>query len=56
MAAYRLYYMCMLMDAPGALPASKEESDALFEEAEFCSHWNAVIALDGVGALQDGAR
>lgn len=52
--AYRLYYMCMLMDAPAALPVTKEESDALFENAEFCSHWNSVLALDGIGALQDG--
>ena len=52
--AYRLYYMCMLMDAPDVLPVSKEESDTLFENAEFCSHWNAVLALDGIGALQDG--
>lgn len=52
-AAYRQYHLCLIMDAPDELPESKEETEILFEEARYCSYWNAVLALDNIGALQE---
>jgi len=55
-AAYRLYHLCTLLDPPEEVPLTKEEADILFDQADFCSHWNSVLALDAIGALQDSDR
>ena len=51
-AAYNQYYMCTLMDAPYALPVSKEDIDEVFAMHDYCSRWASVLALDQVGALR----
>lgn len=51
--AYQLYQLCMIMYAPLEEPLSKDVADALFEHANYCSYWNAVLALDEIGALRD---
>jgi hypothetical protein len=51
--AYYLYQLCMIIDAPLEEPLTKDVADELFASASYCSHWNAVLALDEIGALQD---
>lgn len=51
--AYHIYQLCQIMDAPAEQPISKEVADEVFAEAEYCSYWNSVLAIDAVGALQD---
>lgn len=55
-AAYRLYFLCQIMDAPNEMPTSKEETQTLFENAVYCSCWKAVLALANIGAFRRPAR
>jgi hypothetical protein len=52
LAAYRQYFMCQICDAPDELPTGKEETEALFENATFCSQWKSVLALAFIGAFR----
>jgi hypothetical protein len=54
-AAYRLYYLCTLLDPPNYIPAEKTLADAIFQMHDYSSPWNSVISLDGIGAFTERA-
>lgn len=52
-AAFRLYYMSVIMDAPAVIPSSKADFFTLISGATFASHWNCVLALWHIGAFRE---
>ncbi len=50
-AAYRQYFMCQISNAPNEMPTSKEETEAVFDNAIYCSCWKSVLPLANMGAF-----
>ena len=54
-AAYRLYYLCTLLDPPEYIPQEKALADAIFDLQAYASPWNCVLSLDNIGAFRERA-
>lgn len=52
-AAYRLYYLCTLLDPPDHIPQEKGLADAIFDVQVYTSPWNSVLSLDNIGAFSE---
>lgn len=51
-AAYRLYFLCNMLDAPYGDDGGDLDIVEIADKTSFCSPWASVMPLDAVGAFR----